>query len=175
MQGQWNRFAALLLRDLLVIAATLAAWHFYRPMTPGTAGAIGTGIGVALMTVLVGYLVHEWGHLLGAWIGGSGFELPATPFETFFLFRFDAARSSRPQFFVMALGGFAASLLMVGLLVAVLPRGVLASWIALTLTALGVLATFIIEVPEFWRVARGGPIPNGAAFVQHPGTGAPIL
>ena len=37
---------------------------------------------------------------------------------------------------------------------------------ALVLTALGVIATFIVEVPEFMRVARGGPIPNGAAFVH---------
>jgi hypothetical protein len=175
MHGQWARFIVLLLRDLLVLALCLVAWHFYRPMAPGGLGSVAAAIGVALLTVFVGYLVHEWGHLLGAWFSGSGFELPASPFETFFLFRFDAARSSRPQFFAMALGGFASSVLMVALLAAVLPRGLLASWIALALTALGVLATFIIEVPEFMRVARGGPIPNGAAFVQHPGGDAPIL
>ena len=44
--------------------------------------------------------------------------------------------------------------------------GFWADRVALILTALGVLATLIIEVPEFLRVARGGPIPDGAAFVS---------
>lgn len=167
MQGQWKRFIALLLRDVLVIALTLAAWQASLPhATASGSFIIALGIGVALLTLLVGYLVHEWGHLLGAWISQSVFELPATVIETFFLFRFDSHRNSRAQFFTMALGGFASSIFMVALLVVLLPRSVLAGQIALALTAAGVLATFIIEVPEFMRVLRGAPIPNGAAFIQ---------
>ena len=87
-------------------------------------------------------------------------------FESPFLFRFDLHRNTRRQFTWMASGGFVSSLLLVVFLVAVLPSGLLATWIALGLTALGVLATFVIEVPEFWGVVvRGGPLPTGAAFV----------
>jgi len=88
------------------------------------------------------------------------------------LFRFDNIRNSRKQFFSMALGGFASSIVTVAFLLLVLPWSLLASQIALALTALGVLATLVIEVPEFWRVWRGGPLPTGAAFVSQPLTSA---
>jgi len=166
MHKQWGRFFMLLLRDAIVIALTLALWQYTLQLSRPL-GAYGIAIHslTALATAFVGYLLHEWGHLLGAWGSRAVFELPR-PFETFFLFRFDNLRSTRPQFFSMALGGFASSIVMVIFLVLALPEGVLATHIALTLTALGVLATFIIEVPEFTRVARGQPIPNGAAFVH---------
>lgn len=165
MRGQWQRLFWLLLRDAAAFAAILLLWRYALQLSPPLSKA---GIAVhaltAQATAFAGYLLHEWGHLLGAWGSGSRFELPR-PFETFFLFRFDNLESTRPQFFAMALGGFAASLLTVIALL-LLPGGVLASQIALALTALGVIATFIIEVPEFLRVARGGLIPNGAAFVH---------
>lgn len=166
MRGQWQRLFRLLLRDAVAFAAILLLWRYALPLgTPLSRAGIAVHALTALATAFAGYLLHEWGHLLGAWISGARFELPR-PFETFFLFRFDNLKSTRPQFFAMALGGFASSLLTVAALVLLLPRGLLASQIALVLTALGVLATLVIEVPEFLRVARGGPIPNGAAFVH---------
>ena len=36
-----------------------------------------------------------------------------------------------------------------------------ATWVALFLTALGLLATAILEIPPFWRVYRGAPLPRG--------------
>jgi len=72
----------------------------------------------------------------------------------------------------MSLGGFASSILVVAFLAIALPWSLLASWIALSLIAAGVLATFIIEVPMFLGVLRGGPMPTGAAFVSPPGTPA---
>ncbi len=145
MKGQWLRLAALWLRDALLVAATL--WLWSRLPAAHDAASIALHIAAALMTALSGYLVHEWGHLLGAWIAGSNYRLPAHPFETFFLFRFDNLHNSRAQYFTMGMGGFAASLLMVALLLWQLPAGMLASWIALGLTAAGVLATFIIHCP----------------------------
>jgi len=166
MDKQWARFFMLLVRDAVAIALTLWLWQ-YTLQLGKPLGVYGIAVHsfTALATAFIGYLLHEWGHLLGAWGSRAAFELPK-PFETFFLFRFDNLRSTRPQFFSMALGGFASSILTVIFLLLVLPSGVLATQIALTLTALGVLATFIIEVPEFSRVWRGGPIPNGAAFVH---------
>lgn len=167
MDKQWHRFFALLLRDGLAIVATLGLWSYLLRLDAAHgAWSIGINILTALMTVLVAYLMHEWGHLLGAWGARSAFELPAGVIETFFLFRFDNVRNSRAQFFSMALGGFASSILTLAFLLLMLPWSLLASEIALGLTALGVLATLLIEVPEFWRVWRGGPLPNGAAFVS---------
>jgi len=173
MHQQWHRFFAQQLRDSLVITVVLALWLYVLQLGAADgAWSIGIHILTGLLTVVVGYLMHEWGHLLGAWAARSAFELPASVAETFFLFRFDNLRNDRSQFFSMALGGFAASIATVVLLLIVLPSGLLASRIALALVALGVLATLLIEVPEFWRVWRGGPLPSGAAFVSHPTSAA---
>jgi hypothetical protein len=164
MHGQWRRLWALIARDAVILAITVAVWRW--AMTAPEAWT--PAIFAALLTAVSGYVLHEWGHLLGAMLKRAVFELPATPFETFFLFRFNRDANTRPQFFSMALGGFVASILTVIALLLWLPPGLLATTLALTLTGLGVLATLIIEVPEFWRVARGGPIPSGAAFIKAP-------
>ena len=171
MHQQWNRFFAFLLRDSLVMALTVALWMVtFKLGRPHGLFPVAVHIFTALLTVFVGYLLHEWGHLIGAWIAGGHFVLPATIGETLFLFRFDNVRNSRGQFISMSLGGFISSILVVAFLAAALPRDLLASWIALGLVGLGVLATFVIEVPEFIGVVRGGPMPTGAAFVSPPGT-----
>ena len=161
MGGQWKSLLQLALRDGAIAGATLALWHDLPPVLPAAVLA-------ALLTTLVGFGVHEWGHLLGALAARARVELPAMPFQQIFLFRFDRTANSRPQFFAMALGGFAASILTVAVLLAVLPRDTLAGALALGLVGLGVAATLVIEVPEFWRVWRGGPLPDGAAFVSGP-------
>ena len=170
MQGQWRQLLQLALRDGAIVIGVLGLWRVLLQQAPGMEGPglIALSTATALPTTLLGYLAHEWGHLLGAMAARAAFKLPATPFESFFLFRFDRDRSSRAQFFAMALGGFAASILSVLLFMLLLPRGVLATYLTLGLVGLGVAATLIIEVPEFWRVWRGGPLPDGAAFVSRP-------
>lgn len=166
MNQQWGRLLALIARDGVLIALTAMLW--IGTVASGQAegvGGIALHLGTALMTVLSGYLLHEWGHLIGALLARGTVVLP-TPFESPFLFRFDLHRNTRRQFTWMASGGFVSSLLLVVFLIAVLPSGLLATQVALGLTALGVLATFVIEVPEFWGVVvKGGPLPTGAAFV----------
>ena len=171
MDKQWNRFFAFLLRDSLIILLVVALWLYTLGLgKPHDLWSVAVHVVTGLLTVFVGYLLHEWGHLLGAWAAGGSFVLPATVTETLFLFRFDNVRNSRRQFFSMSLGGFASSILVVAFLFSALPWSLLASWIALSLVAAGVLATFIIEVPEFMGVWRVGPMPTGAAFVSPPGT-----
>jgi hypothetical protein len=167
MDKQWDRFFAFVLRDSLIILLTVALWMVTLKLgqahnLPSAAMHVAT----ALLTVLVAYLLHEWGHLIGAWISGAAFELPARVTESPFLFRFDTGRSSRAQFLQMSLGGFTSSLLTVVFLAVALPRDMLASWIALGLTAVGVVATLITEVPMFVGVWRGGPMPTGAVFIS---------
>jgi hypothetical protein len=156
----------LALRDTAVLLATLGLWAADAQLR-GTGGAAATAIaiGAGTLTALVGYLVHEWGHLLAARASGSVVHLPER-LASVFLFRFDADRNSRAQFLAMSMGGFVASGLSVALLIAVLPRGTTSGVAALALTGLGVLATIVLEFPTFWRVARGAPIPNGAAYVS---------
>lgn len=171
MHRQWNRFFAFLLRDGLIVLLTLALWMATLNLgKPHDLLTLVVHVVTALLTVFVGYLLHEWGHLIGAWIAGGHFVLPASIGESPFLFRFDNVRNSRAQFISMSLGGFVSSILVVVFLGAALPRELPASWIALGLIGVGVLATFIIEVPMFLGVVRGGPMPTGAAFVSPPGT-----
>lgn len=168
------RALVLAVRDGLVLAATLALWLWVLPMDSG-AVHIALSLVAALLTVLSGFLLHEWGHLLGAVVAGSRVHLPSHPLASPFLFRFDTMHNTARQFCAMSLGGFVASLLVVLALLLWLPRGHLATTLALTLTGLGVLATIVIEFPEFWRVWRGAPLPTGAAYVSdgEPGSNPP--
>ena len=47
---------------------------------------------------------------------------------------------------------------------ALLPRDQLAGQIGLAIVGIGVVATFIAEVPTTVRVARGGPMPRGYVY-----------
>lgn len=166
MNQQWTRLFGLIFRDGVLIALAFLLWDWSIALgKPQGAGPVAVHVGTALMTVLSGYLIHEWGHLIGALLARGNVVLPRM-FESPFLFRFDLHRNTRRQFTWMASGGFVSSIILVALLVALLPSGLLATQIALALVALGVLATFVIEVPEFWGVViKGGPLPTGAAFV----------
>jgi hypothetical protein len=157
----WSRHA---LRDAGSVALTLALWRVESGLR-GEAGPASVAVGVLAgsLTALCGFLLHEWGHLLGARLGRSVVHPPRGLFSLF-LFRFDSDRNGRGAFLAMSLGGFAASALGVALLLAALPRDALAGQLALALTGLGVLATALLELPPFWRVLRGGPIPRGAAY-----------
>ncbi len=152
---------AFIVRDGGFTLLTLAAWSLLLDRHGGAALNIAAG----LMTVVVGYLIHEWGHLIGAWSRRSVVVIPK--WTSPFLFNFDVGCNSREQFNAMAMGGFIASIVFVVAIAALLPMHLLASKIAATLTAIGVIATFILEVPTAWRVFRGAPLPQqGPAFVS---------
>lgn len=150
----------LLLRDLAIAALTLLLWQLNGGMA-GRHDLVATGLAVltGVFTVIAGFLAHEWGHLLGALSRGSAVELPPR-LASIFLFQFDLQKNSREQFLAMSIGGFAASIVVVALLLRVLSFDGLADRVALVLTALGVLATFVIEIPGAVKVWR-----------QHPGSG----
>lgn len=151
---------ALTLVSALLWAATLQAAGSDTPWALLLDGLTG------LMTVLLGYLLHEWGHLAGAWASRSVVHFPKSALSSPFLFRFDTGRNSRRQFLVMSAGGFIASALVVAALLMALPMDRLAGRVALSLTLLGVLATFILEIPPTLKVYRGGELPRGIAFVN---------
>jgi hypothetical protein len=55
----------------------------------------------------------------------------------------------------------------------VLPLQAWSGRIAMALVFLGVVATFILEVPVAWRVAHGAPIPHGTAYRSSTDVSAP--
>lgn len=154
----------LVLRDLAVLSATACAWVLDAQLSDGAART-GAAVVAGGLTALCGYLFHEWGHYAAArWAGAR--VVPARGAGSLFLFRFDCEAGDRRQFLAMSAGGFVASAVAVVLLLALLPLDTLSGRIALGLVALGVLATLVLEVPVAWRVARGAPLPRGAAYAS---------
>ena len=161
------RFAA---RDLLVCALCALAWVAdARLRAAGTIGveAWGLALTAGLLTVVVAFSCHEWGHLFGTWLAGGVAHAPARLWSVF-LFSFDVEKSDTRAFLWMSYGGYAASVLALALMVVGLPRGATSSYVALAATALGVFATFALEIPTTVRVARGGRLPSGGVFSGEP-------
>lgn len=147
----------MLLRDVLVIVATLALWSWSRELdaTHGTL-AMPVAIAAGISATIAGFLIHEWGHLLGALATGSVVEYPSTV-RSIFLFKFGDG-NDRHQYLWMSGGGFAASIVVIAVMVVTLRFNALADWIATGLVIAGVIATFILELPPAWRVLRGAPV-----------------
>ncbi|MGH2670772.1 MAG: hypothetical protein ACRDH5_16950 [bacterium] len=155
MRAPWN----LLVRDLALAAATLALWLLSRRLdASASAAAVPVAVLAGLALPGVGFLAHEWGHLAGARLAGSVIDYPAS-LRSPFLFHFDGARNGRRQFLWLSAGGFVASAVFLGGLLAGLSLNHLADRIALGLAAIGVLATLVLEVPQAWRVYRGASLP----------------
>lgn len=147
----------MLLRDLTVLAATLALWSWSRDLDAAqSALAMPVGIFAGVSAVVVGFFLHEWGHLIGALIAGSAVEYPPT-IRSIFLFKFGESNGRR-QYLWMSAGGFVASILVIAAMVLTLSFNALADWVAIALVVIGVIATFILELPPAWRVLRGAPV-----------------
>ena len=151
-------------RDLGILALTLAVWQLDAAVR-GSGAEWVTATLAGVLTAVCGYLFHEWGHLTGALISKSEIRLPERASEIF-LFNFDSDRNDARQFTTMSSGGFLASAIAIVFLLLALPRDTLAATISLALVALGVVATAVLELPPFFRVLHGGPLPRGAAFVS---------
>ena len=156
------------IRDLLLLIATAALWSVERSLS-AQSGALENSVAIAagIATAVCGYLVHEWGHLAAARLSRSVVELPNSP-ASLFLFRFDVVQNLPHHFIVMSCGGFIATAVVVLGLLVFLPAGSLATWVALGLTSLGVFVTLVAELPPFFRVLGGGPLPRGAAYRSGP-------
>ena len=171
MSVQPGRLGALALRDLAVFGATLCVWTLLGQSGVGGAWPIVLAVLAAVLTAVCGFLLHEWGHLAGAVLARGQVELPSSPFTSPFLFSFENARNTVRQYCFMSLGGFAASIAAVIAFVWVLPPGALATKLALGLTVLGVIATFVLEVPPFWRAWRTGVMPGPREMGSSPPAG----
>jgi hypothetical protein len=154
----------MLIRDLLVVALTLALWHVDASLRETTSFlSVLVAILAGAFAAISGYLAHEWGHLIGARLSGGIVHFPKSVVSTF-LFYFDTKNSDRRQFLSMSLGGFAASAVVTPLLILALPAGAISTYIALVLVVAGLIATAWLELPLYFRVLRGAPLPRGFVF-----------
>ncbi len=167
MMSTHSRFPFnVLVRDLLLIASSIGLLLLSHQLdAAGSGWRVPLSLLAGMMLAVTGYLLHEWGHLLAALISRSVVHLPDS-IATVFLFRFDTGLNTNRQFLWMSVGGFIASGLVVYVYATQLSLDRLADQTALLLTALGVVATIILEFPPAWRVLRGGEMPGGVAFVK---------
>jgi hypothetical protein len=169
-------FLRFLARDISFVILMAFAWRADGDMRAAHAGelsASAVAVVAGLLTTLVGFFAHEWGHLLGA-LSAGGIVLAPRRLYSPFLFFFDVAKSDRRAFLMMSYGGYAASVVALAAILLSVPWRTLSGVTALVATSLGVLATFAIEVPTTVRVARGGPLPSGGVFADesgHPSAG----
>ena len=154
----------MLVRDLLFVGLTLALWRLDATLRDTTTGlSVLVAVAAGALAAISGYLAHEWGHLIGARISGGVVHFPKSVVSTF-LFYFDTKRSDRRQFLAMSLGGFAASAVVTPLLILGLPAGAISTYVALVLIVAGLIATAWLELPLYFRVLRGAPLPRGVVF-----------
>lgn len=155
----------MLFRDLGV-AALMAALFWLDAMH--LEGWLGTAVAVAAgaSAGVVGFFIHEWGHLLGAWRARARVVAPDTIFSVF-LFRFDVVRNSREQFLSMSWGGYAGSAVGSALILGCASFDVLSHQVAVVAVLLGFAATLILEVPIHRRISKGAPLPQeGVVYTQ---------
>jgi len=153
----------LLLRDVLITASCGCLWWFALRGHVSSMGGTVLSVLAGLSTGVVAFTAHEWGHALGAKLSGATIYF-AERMTSPFLFFFDTAASTKRQFIAMSFGGYIASALAAVLALAWLPRDHLAGQVALAIVAIGILATFVAEVPTTIRVARGAPMPRGYVY-----------
>jgi hypothetical protein len=158
-------FFKYFVRDMVLLALCVLAWqlNLSEPVAANAFAAVACGMLTVILTVLVSYEIHEWGHLGGALLTGSTVHAPDRLVHQF-LFHFDGKRNDRRQFVGMSIGGLAASLVALALLLLLLPLHTLAAKVVLGLVGLGIVVTFAREVPEAWRVHRGIIVPTGPVY-----------
>ncbi len=164
-------FRPFALRDLalalVAVALVVVDARLRAAGTTGTAAAV-VGVAAGLFAALAGFLVHEWGHLLGAVAAGGTAHAP-NRLSSAFLFYFDVCRSDRRAFLWMSYGGYLASAVAVPAVVVALPWESLSGKVATVSAALGMAVTLALEIPTTVRVARGGALPTGGVFADDAG------
>jgi membrane-associated protease RseP (regulator of RpoE activity) len=166
-------FLKFVVRDIALLVLCLGLWQFdlLRQAQGGGWLLIGLEILTAAVTLVVSFLVHEWGHLIGALLTRSKVYAPHGLFELF-LFHFDGHQNNARQFIAMSIGGFIASGLMMIAVIAFAPLHSLDGKLALVFVAIGIIATVVLEFPTTWRVARGAPLPSGPVYEPFDTSGA---
>lgn len=148
---------ALGLRDLCALAVAVAlALADARARASGAEGGVALALALAtgVTTTLSAFHAHEWGHYLGARLAGA-FPRPGRSLATLFLFELEEGECTRSQWLAMSAGGYVASVIALAAIASFVDLGSWSGRITMGLVSLGVLATFLLEIPITVRVYRG--------------------
>jgi hypothetical protein len=140
-------FAKMLLRDLAIVGGAGLLWLVLAGHSAGTGPlADFTGVLAGFAVGLCPFVLHEWGHLLGAVATRSTVQ-PPTTLATPYLFSFDSKRNSRRQFLAMSFSGWAVSIAVAWAIYTQLPPDLLATRVARGVVVLAIGLVILIEVP----------------------------
>ena len=151
----------VLLRDILL---AILCFCFWIEIEIGTS-SIFLHVLLALLTTLLAFFAHEWGHFFGGRLFGAKLLID-NRFTSFFLFKIYKV-TTKKSFIALSLGGYLASIFMVLFFILTLPQNTLATTITLFLVAIGVIITLVLEVPELFRVVKSGQYPKGFAYTDN--------
>ena len=140
-------YGKLFARDLVLFGVAALLWTFGASASAGQ-GLLGdvAGVVAGLSTGVCVFLLHEWGHWLGAVATGSTI-VPARSLASPFLFSYDSRQNSRQQFLVMSFGGWIASAVVALAAFGWLSPELFAARVARGVVGLNVVLIVLIEVP----------------------------
>lgn len=150
------------LRDAAIIAAALAFWWLAAEFSAGSGPlADATGVIAGVLIGAIGFVLHEWGHLLAGVASGGTYPI-SDNLSSPFLFDIEPHNTVR-NFTIMSLGGFAVSAVMIWCVYSYLPDGWLATRVARGVTVFLASLTVVLEVPLLLFTLWSGAIPAAAA------------
>ena len=156
-------FWSFAIRDLSILVATIALWWGSLAVEPETTLASALSIGAGAGAAICAYNLHEWGHLIGAYLTHSVY-VPAKRLISPFLFSYDDQYNTRRQFIIMSLAGFAATAMFLLGFILWMPQDQQAGRIALRAAIVLAGLTGVIELPIFLRAILGTKVPRTGMF-----------
>ena len=142
---------------LLVAMLVLSMWaaaDTWQAVTGFALAGLLSVLTAFLAGFVLGTLVHEWGHFLGARRAGAGYTIPGKP--GLFVFNFDFARNSASQFLTMSYGGQLGGALAVLLLWLAVPTDTAGRAMLVAAAGGGAVFAAAIEWPVIRAVRAGG-------------------
>jgi hypothetical protein len=142
---------------LLVAMLVLSMWAAADTWQAVTGLALASLLSVLtafLAGFVLGTLVHEWGHFLGARRAGAIYTIPGKP--GLFVFNFDFARNSASQFLTMSYAGQLGGALAVLLLWLAVPTDTAGRAMLVAAAGGGAVFAAAIEWPVIRAVRAGG-------------------
>lgn len=162
-----TRLSLAIVRDVAIISAALslfAAAESWSTISRLLIAKILSVVDGLLVGAAIGALAHEWGHFIGARLGGG--HAPLKPLKQILpLYDFDYARNDQRAFVWMSIGGNVAHTLVVVVLLLLIPTDTMGP-AALVAGAFG-FAVFssLVEFPVIRSAQRGVPPMEALAVI----------
>jgi len=161
-------FGQFALRDLAIVMTTILVWHFAAAASAGSGPASDlAGVVAGFLVGASGFVLHEWGHVVGAVVAGAAIH-PNSHLKSGFLFSFDTEKSSLMQFLVMSVGGFLVTGALLWLVYGILPDALFATRVARGLALFLTSLTVLLEFPLVAIALIKGRAPAQAAVLDPP-------